>query len=200
MASTQGVLIIDKQGSIFPRMGDNDNIYPITAMAYWNSKLVVGCGSAAGAQGNLAYFDKTAYAETAPISEGAYGTDKAIGSEYRTKMDDLGMPDVDKRLKAVTIVYYDSTDWNSMTMTLEYRKAKVTTSTTVAGGNTATDGTWTKVSGAVITLDVQRGVTYKTINVGSDPALAFQMRVTADGWLEVVKIIGHYEIGTRRQQ
>ena len=114
-------------------------------------------------------------------------------------MDDLGLPNVDKRLTAVTIIYYDNTSWNSMTMTLQYRMAKVTTSSSVAGGNSST-GSWTTVSGAAITLDVQSGISYKTLNVGSDPGLAFQLRVTATGWLEIVGLVAHYEVGTQRQQ
>ena len=198
MASTKGVIAIDKNGGVQLRVGDDAAILPITAMAYWNNKLVVGCGSAAGNQGNLAYFDKTTSTDTAAITDSTYTTG-VIASEFRTKMDDLGMPNVDKRLEAVTIVYYDNTAWNSMTMTLAYRMTKVTTSTSVAGGNTAT-GSWTTISGAVITLDVQSGVTYKTLNVGSDPGLAFQLRVTANGFLEVVGLIAHYAIGSERQQ
>ena len=198
MASTKGVIIVDKKGGVQLRVGDNASILPITAMAYWNNKLVVGCGSAAGSQGNLAYFDKTAYTETGNISDSTYAAN-TIASEFHTKMDDLGMPNTDKRLEAVTIVYYDNTSWNSMTMTLAYRMVKVTTSTSVAGGNTAT-GSWTTVSGSAITLDVQSGVTYKTLNVGSDPGLAFQLRITANGYLEVVGLIAHYAIGSERQQ
>ena len=199
MADTKGCLIIDKQGGVQLRVGDDALLWPITGMAYWNNKLVVANGSAAAATGNLGYFDKTAYAESGAISESAYGDDTAIASEFRTKMDDLGMPNVDKRLTAVTIIYYDNTSWNSMTMTLQYRMAKVTTSSSVAGGNSST-GSWTTVSGAAITLDVQSGISYKTLNVGSDPGLAFQLRVTATGYLEIVGLVAHYEVGTQRQQ
>jgi hypothetical protein len=202
MASTKGVLIIDSNGGIFPRLGDDATILPITAMAYWNGKLVVGCGSAAGTQGNLAYFDKTVHNETPHIVEGAYETDHTIATEYRTPMIDAGMPDTAKVLEWVTLEYYDNTSWNSMTMTLEYRKAKVTTSAAggVIGGGTATDATWTKVSGAVITLDVQSGITYKTMNVGSDPAHAFQFRITADGYIEIVGMILKFSYLETRQQ
>ena len=91
-----------------------------------------------------------------------------------------------------------------MSMTLAYRKVVVTTSTSYPGGTSAT-GSWTIISGTTtadqpIPLDVQTGVTYKTMNVGSDPGLAFQLRVTANGYIEIVKIVGHYEIGTQRQQ
>ena len=198
VAGTQGVLIIDKNGGCHFRVGANTSILPITAMTYWNSKLIVGCGSAAGAQGNLAYFNKSTHTEMGDISDSTYETD-TIASEFRTKMDDLGMPDTDKRLTAVTVVYYDSTDWNSMTMTVAYRMAKVTSSSSVAGGNSST-GSWTTISPAAITLDVQSGISYKTLNVGSDPGLAFQTRVTANGYLEVVEIIMHFAIGTQRQQ
>jgi hypothetical protein len=199
MASTKGCLIIDKHGGCQLRVGDDALLLPISAMAYWNSKLVVGCGSAAGDQGNLAYFDKTVHNEMPAISGGSYGTDTVIASEFRTKMEDLGQPDVAKVLKAVTVVYYDNTAWNSMTMTLQYRFAKVTTSASVAGGNSSTTS-WTTVSGSAITLDVQSGVSYKTINVGSDPGLAFQLRVTANGYLEIVGLIMHLEVQTSRQQ
>ena len=203
MASTQGCIIIDKNGGVQLRVGDNDNILPITAMTYWNSKLIVGCGSSAGDQGNLAYFNKSTNTEMGDIADETYDAN-TIASEFRTKMDDLGLPNVDKRLRSVTIVYYDNTSWNSMTMTLAYRMAKVTTSTTVKGGDTSTSS-WTIISGTAtadqpITLDVQSGVTYKTLNVGSDPALAFQLRVTANGYLEIVGIIAHYEVGVERQQ
>ena len=198
MSATKGMIIIDKKGGVQLRVGDDASILPITAMAYWNSKLVVGCGSAGGAQGNLAYFDKTASTDMGAISDSTYGAG-VIASEARTKMDDAGLPNVDKRLDAITIVYYDNTTWNSMTMTAAYRMAKVTTSTSVAGGNTAT-GSWTTISGAAITLDVQSGVTYKTIGVRSDPGLAFQARVTANGFLEIVGIIMHFVIGSERQQ
>jgi hypothetical protein len=202
MAATKGILIIDKQGGVQLRVGDDAKILPITAMAYWNNKLVVGCGSAAGSQGNLAYFDKTAYTETGNISDSTYAAN-TIASEFRTKMDDLGMPNVAKKLDYVTIVYYDNTAWDDMTMALQYRFVKVTTSTTVQGGTSATSS-WTDIycSGetAAITLDVQTGVTYKTVNVGSDPGLAFQSRVTADGFSEIVGIIMHFDILSERQQ
>ena len=197
MASTKGCIIIDKNGGVQLRVGQDTAILPITAMAEWNGLMVVGCGSADGDQGNLAYFDKTTETEMGDI-DGGYDAN-TIASEFRTKMDDLGLPNVDKRLTAVTIIYYDNTSWNSMTMTLQYRMAKVTTSSSVAGGNSST-GSWTTVSGAAITLDVQSGISYKTINVGSDPGLAFQLRVTATGWLEIVGLVAHYEVGTQRQQ
>ena len=199
MASTKGVLIIDRQGGIFPRMGDDEALLPISAMCYWNGKLLVGCGSAAAAQGNLAYFDKTVSTETPHIVTGAYETAHVIPSEYRTPMTDAGMPTTAKNLDKVTLIYYDNTAWNSMTMTLAYRVAKVTTSATVKGGDTAT-GDWTTISGAVITLDVQSGVTYKTFNVGSDPAHAFQFRVTANGFIEIVGILLQFSYMEERQQ
>ena len=88
-----------------------------------------------------------------------------------------------------------------MTMTLQYRMAKVTTSASVAGGTTSM-GSWTKVSGADIALDEPSayGIIYKTINVGSDPGLAFQLRVTADDWLEIVGLVMHLEVQPQRQQ
>ena len=198
-ASTKGVAIIDKQGGVQLRVGDDALLLPISAMAFWNNKLVVGCGSAAGTQGNLAYFDKAVYNEMPAITGGAYGTDTVIASEFRTKMEDLGMPDVAKILKAVTIVYYDNTSWNSMTMTLAYRRVKVTTSLTVPGGDSSTVD-WVTPTGGAITLDVQSGISYKTINVGSDPGLAFQARVTFNGFAEVMGIVLHLEVLTQRQQ
>jgi len=199
MASTKGVIIIDNNGGIFPRVGDDAALLPITAMALWNNKLIVGCGSAAAAQGNLAYFDKTVSTETPHIVTGAYETAHVIPSEYRTAMIDGGMPDVAKNLDRVTLVYYDNTAWDSMTMTLAYRMAKVTTSATVVGGDSST-GTWTTISGAVITLDVQSGISYKTMNVGSDPGLAFQFRLTANGFFEIVGIIPEFSYLEKRQQ
>lgn len=194
----KGVIVLDKAGAVQLRVGANTAILPITAMCSWYDYLVVGCGSAAGAQGNLAYFDKTVSTEMGDISGSTYAAN-TIPSEFRTKMFDGGAPNVAKRLDAVTVVYYDNTSWDSMTMTLQYRMTKVTTSLTVAGGNTSiTD--WTTVSGAAIALDVQSGVTYKTLNVGSDPGLAFQLRVTANGFYEVAGLIMHLDFIGERQQ
>jgi hypothetical protein len=195
----KGTLIIDKNGAVQMKVGANTAIYPISAMCQWHDYLIFGCGSSGGTEGNLAYLNKTVSTETPHIVGGAYETAHVISSEYRTPMIDGGMPDVAKNLDRVTLVYYDSTAWNSMTMTLQYRMAKVTTSTTVVGGDSST-GSWTTISGAVITLDVQSGISYKTLNVGSDPGLAFQFRITADGFFEIVGIIPEFSYLEKRQQ
>ena len=195
----KGTLIIDKNGAVQMKVGANTAIYPISAMCQWYDYLVFGCGETSGTQGNLAYLDKTVSTETPHIVGGAYETAHVIPSEYRTPMTDAGMPTTAKNLEKVTLIYYDNTAWNSMTMTLAYRVAKVTTSSSVVGGDTAT-GDWTTISGAVITLDVQSGVTYKTFNVGSDPAHAFQFRVTANGFIEIVGILLQFSYMEERQQ
>jgi hypothetical protein len=181
-------------------MGDNTtSILPITAMAFWDNKLVVGTGSDAGTQGNLAYFDKTVSTEMGHIVTGAYETAHTIASELQTKMFDAGMPTTAKRLERVTLVYYDSTAWNSMTMSLYYRYVKVTVSTSVVGGSSATTD-WALVSGAAITLDVQTGVSYRTMNVGSDPGHAFQFKITFSGFAEILGLIPEFSFESERQQ
>ena len=180
-------------------MGDNTAIFPITAMAAWDNKLVLGCGSDAGTEGRLAYLIKSLSTDAPHIVTGAYETAHTIASEVQTKMFDLDMPTTAKRLDRMTLVYYDSTAWNSMTMSLYYRMAKVTTSTTVVGGVSSTTD-WTQVTGAVITLDVQTGVTYRTMDVGSDPGLAFQFKITFSGFAEILGIIPTFSFDTERQQ
>jgi hypothetical protein len=193
----KGMLCIDKNGAIQMRVGANTAIIPVTAMCRWYDYLVLGCGSADGDQANLVRLDKTRYQDSGDIVDGSAENDD-IASEFRTKMEDDGTPNIAKRLEAVTVVYYDNTAWNSMTMTLAYRFVRNVATVDTAGGVSSTTG-WTTISPAAITLDVQSGVTYKTLNVGSDPGMAFQVRVTTNGFFEILGFILHLEYGTERQ-
>jgi len=194
LASTKGCIIIDSNGKIQMRVGDNGSILPITAMCYWDGKLVVGCGSAAGTQGNLAYFDKTAYTDMGNISDSTYGTG-TVATEWRSKMFDLDLPDVPKRLAQTTLVFYDNTSWNSMTIAFQYRFYRAVT------GGTPALTSWASIdaNSATIAMDVLTGCRYVTYPINSDPGYAFQFRVTTNTWLEIVGFLPLFDFETARQ-
>ena len=107
-----GEYIFDAHGAIWLRFGKN--IVQASAMCNWNGYLVIGHGGAAVA--NLIYANWASKTEV-----GSAGGDLQITTTHRTPNLDLGVPECDKQIRGIMVVYRDSSSWTTDGFAVQYR-------------------------------------------------------------------------------
>lgn len=112
-----GQIIIDRKGKVWLRYDDLSVISQFTALCTWDEKLILGRGSAS--RPDLCYADWDTETEEGAIS-GNTSQPAAIPGVWRTKSLDFDLPDVEKQIRCVDIVYQDHPDWTSETITVKY--------------------------------------------------------------------------------
>jgi hypothetical protein len=196
-----GQIIIDENKAVHARMGYWH--LQCTAMCVFDDKLILGIansptlpsGAASGDTGfaNLAYAD---YGTSTTIErwDGTNGefTEKDMESELWTKNYDMDMPDVRKLVTDIVIVYRGNQSWTSnQTLKLYYR---------------VDEGDWTTATSNDGTSSESISIPYSNSKIGrvnfpimSEPAYNIQLKLTASGFFELVKVIFYYQIHPKKK-
>ena len=174
------LIVIDENNSIFLRMGTN--IIPVSAMCYWNNKLVIGCGydeSDTATVPNLLYFDEDVETEIAAVDSVA----NTITSDWYSKVYDLSehnLADVEKQLRQVDVKYYDNIGYEG-TVTISYK---------------IDDGNWTSLG--TITMTTSEKTMMQSFRVMSAYGYGFQLKFTSTDKFKILGYKMYFHIGSKK--
>lgn len=171
-----GQFIHDTGKACWLRFGTN--ILHLTSMVNWDGKLIFGIGDTGGL--NLAYLNWSTITEL-----NSAGTGSTITSTWRTPNYDLDVPDCDKQMRAISVVYRDDTDWTDETITVAYRIDEALTGSLP---NFTTLGT--------ITLGTYNRTVVQNIDFPnlSNTGRFFQFQFNITGHCEILELIFYYDI------
>jgi len=190
-----GQIIVDRNGSIFMRFDTNGTVIgQYTAMATWDSMLVLGRGTAS--RPDLCSADWDTVTEEGAIS-GNTSQPQTMTSAWRTKVIDFGLPDVEKQVRCVDIFYQDHPDWTDETITVKYRvdcagSGAIPTWTTLGSITLGAGGT------ASVAYDYETAHYTIPEELLSAAGKTFQFQFEADGHFRINRVYIYYDILTKK--
>lgn len=180
-----GQIIVDRVGKIWLRFDEVSVISQYTALCNWDDMLILGRGSAS--RPDLCYADWDTVTEEGAISGNTSQPD-TIKSVWRTKSLDFGLPDVEKQIRSVEVIYQDHPDWSGETITVKY-----------CINHAGTDNVPTFTSLGTITLgtatcDYETKHATLTFTGLSNTGKFFEFQFEAEDHIRINKMIVYYDV------
>ena len=177
-----GQIIIDRNKKVWLRFGDgaSDTINHYSAAVIWDDMLVLG--TATTGRPNLVYADWDVDTEEAAIASNA-SVHGDILTKHRTKNYDLGIPDIEKQISRVAVIYRGASGAGTPTLTVKYR---------------LDHGSWTTVSDSITSNEDDK--TYVcAFPIQGEPAFHIQLQFDTTDVFEVTKLVFSYQVMAERK-
>ena len=171
-----GEYIFDAHGAIWLRFGSN--IVHASAMCNWNGYLVIGHGAASAA--NLIYANWSSETEV----DGS-GTGQNITSNHRTPNFDFGIPECDKQVRGILVMYRDDDAWTSETITVQYR---------IDEAVTAGLPSFTSMGTISLGTDDKTHVKFFPLAISNSTGKFFQFQFTSTGHLDILQGTIYFDV------
>lgn len=184
-----GQIIVDRGGKVWLRFDNTGTVIgQYTAMCIWDGMLILGRGTAS--RPDLCYADWDTVTEEGVISSNI-SQPQTMSSAWRTELLDFGLPDVDKQLRCVDIIYQDNSSWSSETITVKYR---------VEQAGSGAIPTWTTLGTISLGSAVYNNETrHYTIpeDLLSAAGKCFQFQFEADNHIRINRVLIYFDILTK---
>jgi len=185
-------IIVDKFGKVFPRWLYNIAIH--SALCTWVDEYgqeMLVLGSSTVGFPNLVYASYDVITEEGLISDDA-SVNNEMKSIYRTKNYNFDLPDVEKQIRCIDIIYQDHPDWTDETIVVKYR---------VDTAGFKEIPTWTTLGTIALgTTDVNNQTLHYNIpdTLLSANGKSFQFQFEATGHFSILKMIIYYDILSKK--